>query len=367
MKREPLPIASRWKSSFEIRLQIDFQTADTDRAKCPPGGNADVHVILLSIALIGLRDDSAAGREAPTAPPGHRAADRGSLAERGQSMRNTIVIAATTLIAISTSSTLAARNDKPGTNSNASTQAAVSSGEAINGTWKADINSVQFDAKPDEFLLQNGTYFCKSCTPAYSVAADGAFHAVNTPYFDSDAVKVVDDHTIIETSKKAGKQVGIYTTTVSADGNTQTTQFTDTSTPGSPSKGEFIETRVAPAPAGAHAVSGQWKPSKLSNFNDAALMFSVSVTGDTYKSSSPDGTSYEAKIGGGDVPVKGDIAATMASVSKVGENSYQVTRKRAGKVVGITTYTVGADGKLNGVSVNKENGSTTRWTADKQK
>ena len=220
--------------------------------------------------------------------------------------------------------------------------------------------------RPDEYLLQNGTYSCKSCTPPYSVAADGAFHPVSTPYFDSDSVKIVDAHTVTETSKKGSKQVGVYTTTISADGNTQTTQFTDTSTPGSPSKGEFSETRVGPAPAGAHAISGQWKPSKLSNFNDAALTFTVTVSGDTYKSSSPDGTSYEAKIGGGDVPINGDIAGTMVSVTKAGNNSYQVTRKRDGKVVGVTTYTVGEDGKLNGLSENKQNGSTTHWSANKQ-
>jgi hypothetical protein len=276
-------------------------------------------------------------------------------------MRKTIMLAAAaaSLIAIS------ACNKQAATSGNATMQTAAS-GEAINGTWKADIDSVQWDTKPDEYLLQNGTYSCKSCTPPYSVAADGAFHPVSTPYFDSDSVKIVDAHTVTETSKKGGKQVGVYTTTVSADGNTQTTQFTDTSTPGSPSKGEFTETRVGPAPAGAHAISGQWKPSKLSNFNDAALTFTVNVSGDTYKSSSPDGTSYEAKIGGGDVPINGDIAGTMVSVAKAGDNSYQVTRKRDGKVVGVTTYTVGADGKLNGVNENKQNGSTTRWSANKQ-
>ncbi len=276
-------------------------------------------------------------------------------------MRKTIMLAAaaTSLIAIT------ACNKQVSTSGNASMQTAAA-GEAINGTWKADINSVQWDTKPDEYLLQNGTYSCKSCTPPYSLAADGAFHPVSTPYFDSDSVKIVDAHTVTETSKKGGKQVGTYTTTVSADGNTQSTQFTDTSTPGSPSKGEFSETRVGPAPAGAHAISGQWKPSKLSNFNDAALTFTVNVSGDTYKSSSPDGTSYEAKIGGGDVAIKGDIAGTMVSVAKAGDNSYRVTRKRDGKVVGVTTYTVGADGKLNGVSENKQNGSTTRWSANKQ-
>src|SRR5215469_11179543 len=159
-------------------------------------------------------------------------------------MRKTIIAAATSLIAISTSNAQAARLDDKPTMASPTAQTAMSTGEAINGTWKADINSVQWDTKPDEYLLQNGTYACKSCTPAYSVAADGAFHAVNTPYFDSDSVKVIDDHTIVEISRKAGRQVGIYSTTVSADGNTQTTQFTDTTAPGSPSKGEFTETRV---------------------------------------------------------------------------------------------------------------------------
>ena len=48
---------------------------------------------------------------------------------------------------------------------------------SIDGTWKADIDSIQFDQKPDEYLLKAGQYSCKSCASAYTVAADGAFHA----------------------------------------------------------------------------------------------------------------------------------------------------------------------------------------------
>ena len=275
-------------------------------------------------------------------------------------MRKTIMaaMAAVSLIAVS------GCNKQPAAGGNDSTQVAAAGD--INGTWKADIDSIQFDTKPDEMLLQGGTFSCKSCTPSYSVAADGAFHQVSLPYADSDAVKVVDDHTITESTKKGGKDMGSTTMTVSSDGNTLTGQFTDTSAPGTPVKGEFTETRVGPGPAGAHAISGQWKPTKLSNFNDAGLTFTVSVNGDTYQSSSPDGTSYEAKIGGGDVPIKGDVAGTTASVARSGDNGYEVTRTRDGKVVGVTTYTVGADGKLSAVSQNKLSGSTTHWTATKQ-
>lgn len=272
-------------------------------------------------------------------------------------------LAATSLFALAGCKQTATNGNGANGSSNA---AASTSATSIDGTWKADISSVQFDTKPDEMLLQGGTFTCKSCTPAYSVPADGAFHPVSLPYADSDAVKVDDAHSITETSKKAGKQVSESTLTASADGNTLTIKFTDTSTPGSAAKGEVTETRVGPAPAGAHAISGQWKPTKLSNFNDAALTFTLNVNGDTYRSSSPDGTSFEAKIGGGDAPVKGDIAGTTVSVTKLGDNSYKVTRKRNGKVVGDTTYTVGADGKMSGIGHNAESGSTMKWTATKQ-
>ena len=242
---------------------------------------------------------------------------------------------------------------------------AAASADALNGTWKADIASVKFDQKPDEYLLKDGQYSCKSCAPTYTVAADGAFHAVSLPYADSMSVKVVDDHTIQRTSKKGDRQVGETKASVSADGNTLSGEFTDSSAQGAPpTKGQYTETRVGAAVAGAHAVSGHWKPEKLANFNEEALTITVNVEGDTLHFSSPSGYSYDATIGGADVPIKGDIAGTIAAVSKSGD-SYVETDKRDGKVVGTTTFTLGADGKLNIVGEDKLTGSKTTWTATK--
>ena len=165
-------------------------------------------------------------------------------------------------------------------NGTAENAAAPASAGAVDGTWKADIDSVQFDQKPDEYLLQGGQYSCKSCVPSYTVAADGAFHPVTLPYADSLAVKVVDDHTIQRTAKKGGRQTGETKVSVSADGNTLTGSFTDSSVENAPpTKGEYTETRVGPAPAGAHAVSGQWKPAKLANFNAEALTITLKRPG----------------------------------------------------------------------------------------
>ena len=82
--------------------------------------------------------------------------------------------------------------------------------------------------------------------------------------------------------------------------------------------------------------------------------------------SSPAGQSYDAKLDGSDTPIKGDTAGTTASVKKVGDNSYEETDKRGGKVVSVTTFTVGADGKMHVKSVDKRNDSTMTYDADRQ-
>jgi hypothetical protein len=271
----------------------------------------------------------------------------------------------TTITALAAASlfALTACNQQPAAGNNATTTAAAA--DAINGTWKADLASIQFDQKPDEYLLKDGQYSCKSCAPSYTVAADGAFHPVSLPYADSMSVKVVDDHSIQRESKKGGRTIGQTKVTISADGNTLSGEFTDSSAEGAPpTKGQYTESRVGAAPAGAHAVSGQWKPEKVASLNEEALTITLKIEGDTVHFSSPSGYSYDAKIGGPDVPIKGDIAGTTAAITKSGD-SYVETDKRGGKEVGSTTFTLGSDGKLHIVGEDKLTGSKTTWTATK--
>lgn len=274
----------------------------------------------------------------------------------------TVALAAASLFALAACKQTTTGGNEAGSAAaeNASATAAVQAG--IDGTWKADVNSVQFDQKPDEMLLQAGQYSCKSCVPAVTVPADGEFHPITTPYADSMSVKVIDDHNIVRTSKKGGKQMGQTKVSVSPDGNTLTGSFTDTSGP-TTATGTFVETRVGPGPAGAHAISGQWKPSKLQDFNTAALTFTYKVEGDTLHSSSGTGQSFDAKFGGPDVPIKGDNAGTTASVMKTGDNSFVETDKRGGKVVGVFNFSVDANGVGHGVYENKEDGSKVTYTA----
>ena len=250
-------------------------------------------------------------------------------------------------------------------NAGANASAAATGAASIDGTWKTDLATLQLDTRPDQYLLKAGQFSCPTCTPPLTVAADGAFHPVTgRPYADHISVKVDDDHNVTRTNQKAGKTTGTTNYSVSSDGNTLTVTFDDESG-AKPVKGSYTETRAAPAPAGAHAISGSWKQSKYNNVSDEGLTVTFKLDGDTLHMTSPTGQSYDAKIGGPDVPVKGDMGGTTAAVTKSGDSLVE-TDKRGGKVVSVTTMTPGSDGKLHVVNEDKQNGSTAKFDMNKQ-
>jgi hypothetical protein len=237
----------------------------------------------------------------------------------------------------------------------------------IDGTWKGDVNSVKFEQKPDEYLLQNGKYDCKSCIPPVSLAADGAYHAVaNHAYYDEESIKVVDDKTVQQSTKLKGRETGKSTLAVSPDGKTLTINWTDMSVANAkPNTGSFEETRVSAGPAGSHVLSGSWTPAKIASVNQEAITVTLKADADMLHLSSPTGVSYDAKLDGTAAPIKGDPAGATASVKKLSDNSYQETDTAGGKVVNVTTFSLGADGKLTIESVDPRNGSKSTWTANR--
>jgi hypothetical protein len=240
---------------------------------------------------------------------------------------------------------------------------------AFDGTWKLDINKADFSKKPDVYLLQNGMYQCKTCVPPIDIKADGQDQKVTGhPYYDTAAIKVVSDHQIEETDKKGGKTVGTSTSTVSSDGNTMTVEFSDSSnTNGAPVTGKGEATRVAKGPAGANAISGSWRTTKMENISDNAITFTFNVSGDELTMTSPTGQSYTAKLNGTDAPYKGDPGTTSVSVKSMGKNMMEETDKRDGKAISVTKMTVAAGGTtMNIVSEDKLHGTTARFVATKQ-
>jgi hypothetical protein len=261
-------------------------------------------------------------------------------------------------------STAACKQTETTGNEAAATETAAADLSALTGTWKTDRDSVKFEGKPDEYLLKDGTYSCSTCIPPLTAPADGQFHPVkDRPYYDSLSVKAVDDKTVEFHRKKGDKEVSSTTVTVGADGNTATFKFHDaTVTPAV--DGQTAFKRVGPAPAGAHAISGQWAPDKLNEYSDDALNATYKVEGNKV-SWSGQGQSYEAEIGGPAVPITGDMGGTTVQVTSEG-GGLKETYTRDGKVVSEAVTTLSADGKsITWVSTDPRDGSKVSGTAQK--
>jgi len=239
----------------------------------------------------------------------------------------------------------------------------------FNGTWKTDMSKVDFSKKPDVYELKNGMYSCKTCTPPYTIKADGTDQKVTGhPYYDTVAIKVVSDHEIEETDKKNGKVVATSKTTLSPDGNTLSFSFSDSSdSSGAPVTGKGEETRVAKGPAGSSPISGSWRMAKMDSLSDNAITVTYKVSGDEITMTNQTGQTYTAKLDGSDAPMKGDPGITSVSVKVVGKNTLEETDKRDGKVIGVFKGTVKADGKAMDSSYDdKQSGRTMKWTMAKQ-
>src|SRR5208283_3025608 len=127
----------------------------------------------------------------------------------------------------------------------------------FDGTWVIDIdNNRNFAAeKPIEFSLADGIFRDGNRV----LKADGKDQEVPvTGYWDTVTVRIVDDHTVKVTSKKGGKPMYTETDTVSPDGDTLTQVMKDT-TEAEAVTFESGYRRIAPAPPGAHVLSGSWQ------------------------------------------------------------------------------------------------------------
>jgi hypothetical protein len=240
---------------------------------------------------------------------------------------------------------------------------------AFNGTWKIDVKKAEFPKKPDVFLLQNGTYECKTCVPPIKIKADGQDQAVTgQPYYDSVAIKVISDHAIEETDKKNGKTVATSKTTVSPDGNTLTFEFSDSSNSNAaPVTGKGESTRVDKGPAGSNAVSGSWRISKFETISDNGVTWTYKVSGDELTMTAATGQSYTAKLNGTDAPYKGDPGTDSVSVKMTGKDTLEETDKRAGKAISVSKMTLEPDGKTAKIVFeDKLRGTTSQFVAVKQ-
>lgn len=230
--------------------------------------------------------------------------------------------------------------------------AATMAQDSFNGTWKLDVSSA-FPKNVNVWLLKDGLYRCTSCSPSIEVKADGKDQPVKGQPYDTISAKVVSPRTVEEVEKKNGQVVSDETFTVSDDGRTATDAF---------GNWKVIMTRVAEAPAGAHELSGSWKPLKIESISDRELLVTYKLEGNTLSMSCAAGQSYVARFDGLDAAYTGDPDMNAVALKRISRNVIEETDKLNGKVVSVTRLTLAADGKSITVSVkHARDGSTNEF------
>ena len=243
--------------------------------------------------------------------------------------------------------------------------AAALANSAFDGTWKQDMQSTRVMGRPEVLVLSDGEYTCSSCDPELKVKADGAAHKVSGhAYYDEVSVRVVSPTTVESTLMQGGKVFVRLTETVSADGTTLTTKFTNHSGKKVMS-GETTARRVAKGPPGAHAVSGSWQQLQAQG-NDTFRTLQLAMTADGF-SWHQNGQGYDAKFDGKEYPVVGDPGHTSVILKKIDATTVEEIDHRQGKVVDEIQMTAAQDGKTVKITDRDlAHGQTITYTLDKQ-
>jgi hypothetical protein len=226
------------------------------------------------------------------------------------------------------------------------------------------MDTLAFSGPPEDYLLVDGIYHCKSCIPKINVKTDGVDYPVAGYDYDTLAVQILDARTIKFTMKKAGKPYFECTETVSHDGQKMTEDFTNTMEAEAVA-GKAAFTRVGSGPAGAHALSGQWRMDAVNNATRAGTLQIFQTTAGVMRIS--DGSvAYEVRLDGKDYTEPGDTHSTR-SLKLIDEYTLEETDKTDGKISGVSRWVVSKDGKSMQVeSSSTKRGQTMRFTAEKQ-
>ena len=234
----------------------------------------------------------------------------------------------------------------------------------FDGTWVIDTskNENLANEKPTTFLLSDGLFRSGDKV----LKANGRDQKVPaTGYWDTVSVRIVDDHAVEVTSKKAGKVMFTETDTVSPDGSTLIQVIKDT-TEAEAVIFENLYTRVRPAPPGRHVLSGTWKVFKESRSENSTII-TYKCTPQGFSAETPLGERFDARFDGKFYLIEDDPAHTMVSVKLINPYTVEQTNKRDARSCLWCDWRSPPDGKtIHASSESKADGSVKTWELHKK-
>lgn len=228
----------------------------------------------------------------------------------------------------------------------------------FDGTWVEDLQTQMGEAGFDTYLVANGVYACRSCQPPRSYPADGKMRPVpgDTSVLRESAI-VTGPRTLV--TRILDREMTRETTmTVAPDGKSATYVSLD-AWPGRARRlrTEYRAVRVAPAPAGAHPVSGSWRGVAYVAAPEEYRSVTLHDAGGLFTRSNFRHGHYTARIGGPPVPITGDGKNIYrATVRASGPRTRVETIYLAGKAVVERTYALSPDGRALTTTVHNSGG-----------
>jgi hypothetical protein len=217
------------------------------------------------------------------------------------------------------------------------------------GTWVVDPQLTEFSSMlPLGFSIEHGLYKRTSCAVADEVPADGAEHAVaGDPYIDAMSVHIVDDQSVDIVQKTKGVVVWRGWYGIAKDQRSMTLRFEDDRAT-KPVTGSILFERLGEVVAGAHALSGSWRASRMLDLSASGrtLVFEDIENGLVMRAS--DGRNFNnifGDRGGETAPLHGYLDGATVWVSRRAPNKLQINRSQSGTLVEMSIGTVSADGQ----------------------
>jgi hypothetical protein len=242
---------------------------------------------------------------------------------------------------------------------------AVMSQRVFDGTWRPDPQIFSPTRKTDVIELANGLYACQTCTPPYHIKADGTDQPIKgNPYYDTLRVSVVDARTIQKVAKKDGKPAAETTSTVSVDGKVETDVESVHFFGPRPIELTMHSTRVSAGLKGSHGIAGEWRMTDedVSNHAEDTIF---KITGATLSMSDRMGRSFSAKLDGTEAPYTGSDEFTSVSLKMIDDHTIEESDRKGGKVVKVSLWAIGPDGKTMHVRFDDTQGHVQEQTGQK--
>jgi hypothetical protein len=237
----------------------------------------------------------------------------------------------------------------------------------FDGRWISDLRTQDASRLVDDYLVADGQYACRSCDPPRAYPADGQPHPITgDPEVASESVTVVGPRVIL-TREVSPVRVREVTMTVAADDRTATYVAIDrrTDIPGR-LRTEYVAERIAPAPPGAHPVSGKWRGLRYVSVPESFRLKEIRQEGERLIVSSPRGGVYSAVIGGPFEPLGADGKRSV-SFRRTGPATITETVRDGDKVVQVRTYVLSPDHRsLEITTTDTTTGAVFRSTSRRQ-